>query len=185
MELSSSTNDLLSFPATTKCQRYINPSPGIIAFLFTSFINKSFPPIHLIAVKTEAIWTSSAIPLPKTRSHCNLKTDSCISTRLLTTQFRFKGEWIGYRLYQIQKYQVSVSGTNEYQYQHASDTAKPCIDPSLTGTHTRRIFSGIGFRAWSPPVPKPRTYHEITEAQIPLESRGEFSPDFLLFTLSQ
>ncbi|GBL98069.1 hypothetical protein AVEN_84575-1 [Araneus ventricosus] len=24
--------------------------------------------------------------------------------------------------------------------------------------HTRRIFSGIGFRAWNPPAPKPRPY---------------------------
>ncbi|GBM66624.1 hypothetical protein AVEN_109029-1 [Araneus ventricosus] len=90
----------------------------------------SLPPTRLIAVKTEAIWTSSAMPLPKTRSHCNLKTDS-YSTRLPTTQFRFKGEWIGYWPFQIQKYQVNVSGTNEYQYQHVSDTAKPCINPTL------------------------------------------------------
>ncbi|GBM07997.1 hypothetical protein AVEN_71444-1 [Araneus ventricosus] len=52
-----------------------------------------------------------------------------IGTRL--AKFRFKGEWIGYWLYQIQKYQVNVSGTNEYQYQHVSDTAKTCINPSL------------------------------------------------------
>ncbi|GBM19938.1 hypothetical protein AVEN_164886-1 [Araneus ventricosus] len=25
--------------------------------------------------------------------------------------------------------------------------------------NTRRIFSGIGFRAWNPPAPKPRPYH--------------------------
>ncbi|GBM77910.1 hypothetical protein AVEN_48170-1 [Araneus ventricosus] len=42
-----------------------------------------------------------------------------------------KGEKIGYRLYQIQKYRVNLSGTNEYQYQHVSDTAKPRINPSL------------------------------------------------------
>ncbi|GBN72219.1 hypothetical protein AVEN_245132-1 [Araneus ventricosus] len=53
----------------------------------------------------------------------------CIGTRL--AKFRFKGEWIGYWLYQIQKYQVNVSGTNEYQYPHVSDTAKTCINPSL------------------------------------------------------
>ncbi|GBN46222.1 hypothetical protein AVEN_131735-1 [Araneus ventricosus] len=61
-------------------QRYINPSPGIIVFPFTNFINKSSPlsstPTRLIAIKTKAIWASSAIPLPKMRSHCNLKTDS-------------------------------------------------------------------------------------------------------------
>ncbi|GBM24737.1 hypothetical protein AVEN_141811-1 [Araneus ventricosus] len=28
-----------------------------------------------------------------------------------------------------------------------------------TGPHTWRIFSGIGFRAWSPPTPKPISYH--------------------------
>ncbi|GBO21743.1 hypothetical protein AVEN_13866-1 [Araneus ventricosus] len=55
----------------------------------------------------------------------------CIGTRL--AKFRFKGEWIGYWLYQIQKYQVNVSGTNEYQYPHVSDTAKTCINPSLMG----------------------------------------------------
>ncbi|GBM32369.1 hypothetical protein AVEN_239768-1 [Araneus ventricosus] len=53
----------------------------------------------------------------------------CIGTRL--AKFRFKGEWMGYWLYQIQKYQVNVSGTNEYQYPHVSDTAKTCINPSL------------------------------------------------------
>ncbi|GBM61669.1 hypothetical protein AVEN_133455-1 [Araneus ventricosus] len=25
--------------------------------------------------------------------------------------------------------------------------------------HTRRIFSGIGFRTWNPPAPKPRPHH--------------------------
>ncbi|GBM43926.1 hypothetical protein AVEN_125116-1 [Araneus ventricosus] len=55
----------------------------------------------------------------------------CIGTRL--AKFRFKGEWIGYWLYQIQKYQVNVSGTNEHQYPHVSDTAKTCINPSLVG----------------------------------------------------
>ncbi|GBL72951.1 hypothetical protein AVEN_128133-1 [Araneus ventricosus] len=63
---------------------------------------------------------------------------SCVralSTRLPTTQFRFKGEWISYRPYQTYKYQVNVSGTNEYQYQHISDTAKPCINPTLNRRH--------------------------------------------------
>ncbi|GBM64230.1 hypothetical protein AVEN_167258-1 [Araneus ventricosus] len=55
--------------------------------------------------------------------------NKCIGTRL--AKFRFKGEWIGYWLYQIQKYQVNVSGTNEYQYHHVSDTPKTCINPSL------------------------------------------------------
>ncbi|GBO10821.1 hypothetical protein AVEN_149631-1 [Araneus ventricosus] len=111
---------------------------------------------HPVAVKTEAIWASSEILLPKTRSHRNLKdsylypiaevpfqramdrlpavsdtkaSSKCIGTRL--AKFRFRGEWNGYWLYQIQKYQVNVSGTNEYQYPHVSDTAKTCINPSL------------------------------------------------------
>ncbi|GBM11265.1 hypothetical protein AVEN_267829-1 [Araneus ventricosus] len=63
----------------------------------------------------------------------------CIGTRL--AKFRFKGEWIGYRLYLIQKYQVNVSGTNEYQYQHVSDTAKPCINPSLVVRAFRLLYS--------------------------------------------
>ncbi|GBN81076.1 hypothetical protein AVEN_187167-1 [Araneus ventricosus] len=117
------------------------------------------PPTAPPAVKTEAIWTSSEIPLPKTRSHRNLKdsylypiaevpfqrgmdrlpavsdtkaSSKCIGTRL--AKFRFKGEWIGYWVYQIQKYQVNVSGTNAYQYPPVSDTAKTCINPSLQCT---------------------------------------------------
>ncbi|GBO23902.1 hypothetical protein AVEN_200714-1, partial [Araneus ventricosus] len=32
-------------------------------------------------------------------------------------------------------------------------------DVASNGSHTQRIFSGIGFRAWKPPAPKPRPYH--------------------------
>ncbi|GBM08527.1 hypothetical protein AVEN_69752-1 [Araneus ventricosus] len=32
-------------------------------------------------------------------------------------------------------------------------------DLACNGPHTRRIFSGIGSRGWSPPAPKPRPYH--------------------------
>ncbi|GBM45001.1 hypothetical protein AVEN_225747-1 [Araneus ventricosus] len=31
-------------------------------------------------------------------------------------------------------------------------------DLACNRPHTRRIFSGIGFRAWSPPAPAPRPY---------------------------
>ncbi|GBM65194.1 hypothetical protein AVEN_82373-1 [Araneus ventricosus] len=31
--------------------------------------------------------------------------------------------------------------------------------------NTRRIFSGIGFRIWNPPAPKPRPDHEATAIQ--------------------
>ncbi|GBM00378.1 hypothetical protein AVEN_210874-1 [Araneus ventricosus] len=62
----------------------------------------------------------------------------CIGTRL--AKFRFKGEWIGYWLYQIQKYQVNLSGTNEYQYPHVSDTAKTCINPSLPTSDSTYIL---------------------------------------------
>ncbi|GBO02126.1 hypothetical protein AVEN_154094-1 [Araneus ventricosus] len=32
-------------------------------------------------------------------------------------------------------------------------------DLTCNRPHTRRIFSGIGFRTWNPPPPKPRPYH--------------------------
>ncbi|GBN26164.1 hypothetical protein AVEN_33958-1 [Araneus ventricosus] len=32
-------------------------------------------------------------------------------------------------------------------------------DLACSRPHTRRIFSGIGFRTWNPPAPKPRPYH--------------------------
>ncbi|GBO46243.1 hypothetical protein AVEN_35685-1 [Araneus ventricosus] len=32
-------------------------------------------------------------------------------------------------------------------------------DLACSRPHTRRIFSGIGFRAWNSPVPEPRPYH--------------------------
>ncbi|GBN47453.1 hypothetical protein AVEN_149419-1 [Araneus ventricosus] len=32
--------------------------------------------------------------------------------------------------------------------------------------HARRISSGIGFRIWKFPVPKPRPYHSATEAHL-------------------
>ncbi|GBO20272.1 hypothetical protein AVEN_150497-1 [Araneus ventricosus] len=63
----------------------------------------------------------------------------CIGTRL--AKFRFRGEWNGYWLYQIQKYQVNVSGTNEYQYPHVSDTAKTCINPSLAPAGRLSMFA--------------------------------------------
>ncbi|GBM23440.1 hypothetical protein AVEN_181563-1 [Araneus ventricosus] len=31
-------------------------------------------------------------------------------------------------------------------------------DLTCNRPHTRRIFSGIGFRTWNPPAPKPRPY---------------------------
>ncbi|GBN06201.1 hypothetical protein AVEN_209029-1 [Araneus ventricosus] len=37
-------------------------------------------------------------------------------------------------------------------------------DLAYNRPHTRRIFSGIGFRAWSPPAPKPRHCHWATAA---------------------
>ncbi|GBN64888.1 hypothetical protein AVEN_7508-1 [Araneus ventricosus] len=40
-------------------------------------------------------------------------------------------EGIGYRLYQVQKYQVKVSGRNKYQYQPVPDTEKTGINPTL------------------------------------------------------
>ncbi|GBM53948.1 hypothetical protein AVEN_79920-1 [Araneus ventricosus] len=32
-------------------------------------------------------------------------------------------------------------------------------DLTCNRPHTRRIFSGIGFRTWNPPAPRPRPYH--------------------------
>ncbi|GBN45112.1 hypothetical protein AVEN_160271-1 [Araneus ventricosus] len=32
-------------------------------------------------------------------------------------------------------------------------------DLACNRPHSRRIFSRIWFRAWSPPAPRPRTYH--------------------------
>ncbi|GBM55899.1 hypothetical protein AVEN_232813-1 [Araneus ventricosus] len=32
-------------------------------------------------------------------------------------------------------------------------------DLACNRPHTRRIFTGIGSRAWKPPAPKPRPYH--------------------------
>ncbi|GBM45592.1 hypothetical protein AVEN_150557-1, partial [Araneus ventricosus] len=32
-------------------------------------------------------------------------------------------------------------------------------DLACNRSDTRRIFSGIGFRTWNPPTPKPRPYH--------------------------
>ncbi|GBM42649.1 hypothetical protein AVEN_221761-1 [Araneus ventricosus] len=32
-------------------------------------------------------------------------------------------------------------------------------DLACSMLHTRRIYSGIRFRAWNPPTPKPRPYH--------------------------
>ncbi|GBM56653.1 hypothetical protein AVEN_123136-1 [Araneus ventricosus] len=32
-------------------------------------------------------------------------------------------------------------------------------DLTCNRPHTRRFFSGIGFRTWNPPAPKPRPYH--------------------------
>ncbi|GBL96774.1 hypothetical protein AVEN_118919-1 [Araneus ventricosus] len=53
-----------------------------------------------------------------------------------------------------------------------ADTPSPNVHVTPTGgrlvtkydlackrLHTRRIFSGIGFRTWNPPAPKPRPYH--------------------------
>ncbi|GBM36875.1 hypothetical protein AVEN_82859-1 [Araneus ventricosus] len=33
------------------------------------------------------------------------------------------------------------------------------FDLTCNRPHTRRIFGGIGSRAWNPPAPKPRPYH--------------------------
>ncbi|GBO06547.1 hypothetical protein AVEN_84073-1 [Araneus ventricosus] len=37
-------------------------------------------------------------------------------------------------------------------------------DLACNRPHTQRIFSGIGFRTWSPPAPKPRLYRYATTA---------------------
>ncbi|GBL78364.1 hypothetical protein AVEN_42885-1 [Araneus ventricosus] len=50
---------------------------------------------------------------------------------------------------------------------HATPTGgrlTPTYDLACNRPHTRRIFSGIGSRTWSPPAPKPRPYHEATAA---------------------
>ncbi|GBL89504.1 hypothetical protein AVEN_105750-1, partial [Araneus ventricosus] len=45
---------------------------------------------------------------------------------------------------------------------HATPTARrlpTTYDLACNRPHTRRIFSGIGFRTWNPPALKPRPYH--------------------------
>ncbi|GBN98083.1 hypothetical protein AVEN_75042-1 [Araneus ventricosus] len=39
-------------------------------------------------------------------------------------------------------------------------------DLACNRPHTRRIFSGIGFRACDPPVPRSRPYHQATAASM-------------------
>ncbi|GBN45487.1 hypothetical protein AVEN_20430-1 [Araneus ventricosus] len=40
----------------------------------------------------------------------------------------------------------------------------PTYDLTCNRPHTRRIFSGIWFRTWSPPAPRPRPYYLATAA---------------------
>ncbi|GBO42345.1 hypothetical protein AVEN_51626-1 [Araneus ventricosus] len=51
---------------------------------------------------------------------------------------------IGYQLYQVQKYQVKVSGKSEYQCQPVPDTTEPGINPTLERDErrTRRESQG-------------------------------------------
>ncbi|GBO37710.1 hypothetical protein AVEN_15254-1 [Araneus ventricosus] len=39
-------------------------------------------------------------------------------------------------------------------------------DLACNRPHTRRIFSGIGFRAWNPPASKPRLYYLATTDSV-------------------
>ncbi|GBN49481.1 hypothetical protein AVEN_151004-1 [Araneus ventricosus] len=48
-------------------------------------------------------------------------------------------------------------------------------DLACTRPHTRRIFSGIGFRTWNPPSPKPRPYHLATAALKLIKAASLFS----------
>ncbi|GBL77463.1 hypothetical protein AVEN_41851-1 [Araneus ventricosus] len=44
------------------------------------------------------------------------------------------------------------------------DVLDTTYDLACSRPHTRRIFSGIGFRTWNPPAPKPRPYLYATAA---------------------
>ncbi|GBM29475.1 hypothetical protein AVEN_255856-1 [Araneus ventricosus] len=51
-------------------------------------------------------------------------------------------------------------------------------DLACNRSHTRRIFSGIGFRTWNPPAPRPRPWHYATAAYmtkgiVDLDEMGE------------
>ncbi|GBM73685.1 hypothetical protein AVEN_177736-1 [Araneus ventricosus] len=48
-------------------------------------------------------------------------------------------------------YQVNVSGTNEYQYQDVSNTAKTCINPSLISTDRGAQFTSDVFHSLAKP----------------------------------
>ncbi|GBM82761.1 hypothetical protein AVEN_272318-1 [Araneus ventricosus] len=60
---------------------------------------------------------------------------------------------------------------------HATPTRRrlaTTYDLTCNRPHTRQIFSGIGFRTWNPPAPKPRPYHKATAASV---CGQNFSPD--------
>ncbi|GBM85849.1 hypothetical protein AVEN_37495-1 [Araneus ventricosus] len=46
----------------------------------------------------------------------------------------------------------------------AGGSGSPKYDLKCNRPNTRPIFSGIGFRTWNPPVPKPKPYHQATVA---------------------
>ncbi|GBL72195.1 hypothetical protein AVEN_115176-1 [Araneus ventricosus] len=46
------------------------------------------------------------------------------------------------------------------------DVWPPTYDLACNRPNTRRIFSGIGFRTWSPLAPKSRPYHYATAATL-------------------
>ncbi|GBN12572.1 hypothetical protein AVEN_21969-1 [Araneus ventricosus] len=69
---------------------------------------------------------------------------------------------------------------------HATPTRgrlAPTYDLACNRPHTRRIFSGIGFRTWNPPAPKPKPYHKDTAASRVLLKSFCYvlSSDFFIF----
>ncbi|GBL81818.1 hypothetical protein AVEN_93563-1 [Araneus ventricosus] len=50
----------------------------------------------------------------------------------------------------------------------------PTYDLAGNRPNTRDIFSGSGFRAWSPPVPKPRPCHWVTAASVAFREVDQF-----------
>ncbi|GBL92048.1 hypothetical protein AVEN_102598-1 [Araneus ventricosus] len=63
---------------------------------------------------------------------------------------------------------------------HQLEDVRPptCYLTHATGPHLRWIFSGIGFRTWNPPGPRPRPYQQSTTARFVVvigETVQEFS----------
>ncbi|GBL72297.1 hypothetical protein AVEN_115254-1 [Araneus ventricosus] len=139
---------------------YFHSQPVPHLTVYTRILDQESSPFHLLTISRNPFLSLSPPPVYscQNRSHLDNISNSSPKASYLGNRLVYQYPIADYsvpfqrrmdRLPSVSdtKVQVNLSGTNQYQYQHVSDTATPCINPSLANSRQLGLKDGM---CWIP-----------------------------------